>query len=61
MIVSTLSISHAVAEMIKYCSQIEIVFSVALSATSRNPVNQMISMLVMSSLVKFYYDSEVKI
>lgn len=61
MIISSLSILHAVAEMIKYCSQIEIVFSVALSATSRNPVNQMISMLVMSSIVKFYYDSEAKI
>lgn len=55
-----LYISHTVAEMIKYSSQIEIVFDAALSPTGRVPINWLIGMQVMPSLVKFYYDSEVK-
>lgn len=55
-----LYISHAVAEMIKYSSQIEIVFDAALSPTSRGPINWLIGMQVRPSRVKFYYDSEVK-
>lgn len=46
--------------MIKYSSQIEIVFDAALSPTSRGPINGLIGMRVIPPLVKFYYDSEVK-
>lgn len=46
--------------MMKYSSQIEIVFDAALSPTGRGPINWLIGMRVMPSLVKFYYDSEVK-
>lgn len=55
-----LYIAHTVAEMIKYSSQIEIVFDAALSPTGRGSINWLIGMQVMLSLVKFYYDSEVK-
>lgn len=55
-----LHISHAVAEMLKYSSQIEMVFDAALSPPSRGSINWLIGMQVMVSLVKFYYDSEVK-
>lgn len=35
-------------------------FDAALSLTSRGPINWLIGMQIMPSLVKFYYDSEVK-
>lgn len=53
-------ISHAVAGMIKYSSQIAIVFDAALSPPSRGSINRLLGMQVMAPLVKFYYDSEVK-
>lgn len=55
-----LYISHTVAEMIKYSSQIEIVFDAVLSPRGRGSINWPIGMQVMSPLVKFYYDAEVK-